>query len=133
MTEREKSEEQHKRPVSWRDVARFSWNYWRPNKWLGGSSAVLMLLAVSMDAIVPVYTGRIVDAMTSGSGNCATSRAAWTAFAMFALLAFLHLALRSGSVFVWNAFAVRNLQSIVTESLRKVQRFNSDWQANAFA
>ena len=28
---------------------------------------------------------------------------------------------------------MRNLQRIVTEALRKVQRFSSDWQANTFA
>jgi ATP-binding cassette subfamily B protein len=128
------SEVVKKTSVSWRDVARFSWNYWRPNKWLGGGAAVLMLVAVSLDAIVPVYTGRIVDAMTThAAGDAEAWNAAWRAFAVFVVLAVLHHALRNGSLFLWNSFAVRNLQAIVTEALHKVQRFSSDWQANTFA
>jgi ATP-binding cassette subfamily B protein len=133
MTEKTKQEKQQRPHVTWRDVGRFSWNYWRPNRWLGAGSALLMLLSVATDAVVPVYTGRIVDAMRATPGNSDAWQAAWTAFAAFALLALLHHALRIGSLFLWNAFAVRNLQSIITEALRKVQRFSSDWQANTFA
>ena len=96
MSER-KNRKSNRRPhVSWRDVARFSWNYWRPNKWLGAGSAALMLLSVSMDAVVPVYTGRIVDAMGARPADSDAWKAAWAAFWMFAVLAFLHHALRNG-------------------------------------
>jgi ATP-binding cassette subfamily B protein len=101
--------------------------------WLGGSSAVLMLLSVSMDAIIPVYTGRIVDAMRGVPGDSGGWTAAWAAFWMFTVVALLHHALRNASLFLWNAFAIRNLQAIVSEALHKVQRFSSDWQANTFA
>jgi ATP-binding cassette subfamily B protein len=133
MTEAKTTKDQQKHAVSWKDIARFSWNYWRPNKWFGAGSAAMMLLSVSMDAVVPVYTGRIVDAMRSMPGDNEAWRAAWAAFWMFAVLAFLHHALRNGSLFLWNSFAVRSLQGIVTEALHKVQRFSSDWQANTFA
>jgi ATP-binding cassette subfamily B protein len=133
MTEKTNEKEQQRHHVTWRDVARFSWNYWRPNKWLGAASAALMLLSVATDAVVPVYTGRIVDAMRAAPGNSDAWRAAWTAFAAFAALAVMHHGLRTGSLFLWNSFAIRNLQSIITDALRKVQRFSSDWQANTFA
>ncbi len=127
-------EEKKERQVSWKQVFRFSCHYWKPNKWLGVGAAVLMLLSVSMDAIVPVYTGKIVDAMTNHKpGDSAAWEAAWGAFFAFVVLAFLHQALRIGSMFFWNAFAVRNLYAIVTEGLQKVQRFSSDWHANTFA
>jgi ATP-binding cassette subfamily B protein len=97
-------------------------------------AAILMMLAVLSDAIVPVYTGRIVDAMASHSpGDAAAWKAAWEAFLIFVILACLHHMLRNGSLFFWNAFAVRNLQGIVSEALQKVQRFSSDWHANTFA
>lgn len=117
-----------------KDVMAFAWHYWRPRKWLGLTAAGLMLASVSMDAIVPVYTGKLIDAMTShAAGDAAALGAAWQAFAGFALLALLHQSLRVVSLAIWNKFAVGNLNAIVTDGLRKVQRFSSDWHANTFA
>jgi ATP-binding cassette subfamily B protein len=127
-------EEKKERQISYKDVMRFAWHYWRPNKMFGIAAAVLMLTSVSMDAIVPIYTGRIVDAMVGHApGDTAAWNDAWAAFWAFALLAFLHQALRVGSLYFWNGFAVRNLQKIVVDGLYKVQRFSSDWHANTFA
>lgn len=128
------TEEKKERQTSWRDVMRFSWHYWRPNKWLGVGAAVLMLASVEMDAVVPVYTGKIVDALTTHApGDPVALHDAWMAFWGFTVLALLHQVLRIGSMFFWNTFAVRNLYAIVTDGLQKVQRFSSDWHANTFA
>ncbi|MDE1153983.1 MAG: ABC transporter ATP-binding protein [Micavibrio sp.] len=130
------SDEQEKkeRQVSYKDVTKYAMHYWGPNKGFGASAALLMLASVSMDAIVPVYTGKIVDAMTKTSlAPDAALAAAWSAFGIFALLAFLHQGLRICSMYCWNAFAVRNLYAIVNDGLNKVQRFSSDWHANTFA
>jgi ATP-binding cassette subfamily B protein len=127
-------EEKKERQISYKDVMRFAWHYWRPNKWFGIAAAALMLTSVSMDAIVPIYTGKIVDAMVGHSpGDTSAWNDAWSAFWAFAVLAFLHQALRVGSLYFWNGFAVRNLQKIVVDGLHKVQRFSSDWHANTFA
>lgn len=127
-------EEKKELQISWKDVMRFAWHYWRPSKWSGAAAAALMLASVSMDAIVPVYTGKIVDAMTShASGDASAWDAAWAAFWGFSLLALMHQVLRVGSLYFWNHFAVRNLYRIVTDGLHKVQRFSSDWHANTFA
>ena len=127
-------EEKKELQISYKDVMRFAWHYWRPNKMFGYAAAALMLTSVSMDAIVPIYTGRIVDAMVGHApGDTAAWNDAWAAFWAFALLAFLHQALRVGSLYFWNGFAVRNLQKIVVDGLHKVQRFSSDWHANTFA
>lgn len=124
-----------KASVSAREVWRFACHYWRPNKKLGVAAACLMLASVLMDAIVPIYTGRMVDAMTGDSiaDMTAATRAAWQAFVAFTILAVMHQALRLGSLWFWNHFAVRSLQAIVTDGMRKVQRFSSDWHANSFA
>lgn len=126
-------EEKKERQAAWQEIARFTWHYWRPNKWLGGVAALLMLASVSMDAVIPVYTGRIVDAMIGKSVNGAGWTEAWTAFGMFVLLAFLHAVLRLCSMKFWNNFAVRNMRALIEEGLHKVQRFSSDWHANTFA
>jgi ATP-binding cassette subfamily B protein len=127
-------EEKKERKVSWSEIMRFSWHYWRPNKWLGAASCALMLGAVSVDSAVPVYMGRIVDAMTKHApGDAAALKAALAAFGVFAALAFANQGLRIGSMYFWNAFAVRSLHAIVTDLMQKVQRFSSDWHANSFA
>jgi ATP-binding cassette, subfamily B, bacterial len=127
-------EEKKIRTVTWRQVIRFADHYWRPRVWLGVSAAGLMLASVLMDAVVPVYTGRIVDAMTAhAAGEDTAMAAAWAAFWGFTILALLHQLLRVCSIYVWNRFAVENLQAIVIDGLRKVQRFSSDWHANTFA
>ncbi|MDP2204695.1 MAG: ABC transporter ATP-binding protein [Alphaproteobacteria bacterium] len=127
-------EEKKQSNVKARDVVRFALYYWRPRVRLGAGAAVLMLASVLMDAVVPVYTGRIVDAMVAMKTDPVTAmQAAWWAFGSFTLLALLHQVLRLLSLYFWNRFAVDNLQSIVTDGLQKVQRFSADWHANTFA
>jgi ATP-binding cassette subfamily B protein len=116
------------------DILRFAVHYWRPHKWLGIAAAAAMMTAVVMDSILPVYTGRIVDAMTRHSATETTAWAgAWSAFWGFAVLALTNQCLRVGSIFIWNRFAVDNMYRLVTEGMKKVQRFSSDWHANSFA
>lgn len=130
----EPEEEKKQSNVKARDVMRFAMHYWRPRVKLGGAAAVLMLASVLMDAIVPIYTGRIVDAMINvGKDGDAAMEAAWWAFGGFTVLALLHQVLRLVSLYFWNRFAVDNLQAIVTDGLQKVQRFSADWHANTFA
>lgn len=120
--------------VAYKDVARFTWHYWRPNKKFGIVSAVLMLTAVSMDAIVPVYSGKIIDALTHHTaGDVTAAHAAWMAFAGFTAVGLANQVLRVSSIYFWNIFATRNLSAIVKDGLQKVQRFSSDWHANTFA
>lgn len=129
MTDEHKTE---KNNVAYRDIVRFALHYWRPDKWMGLSAAGLMLSCVALDAVIPVYTGKIVDALTGGDSAAAT-QAAWKAFGMFILLMGLQPLLRMSALALFNAFAVRNLAAIVNDGLRKVQRFSSDWHANTFA
>ena len=128
------TEEKKDLGVTWRDIVGFALHYWKPKKWVGIASAALMLLSVLTDVFVPVYTGRIVDAMTNhGADEASALNGAWAAFWGFAALAAGHQILRVGSIYAWNAFATDNLFRIVTDGMRKVQRFSSDWHANAFA
>ncbi|MFH1158192.1 MAG: ABC transporter ATP-binding protein [Pseudomonadota bacterium] len=125
---------EHRNKVSIRDTLRFTLHYWKPKKWVGIAAVSLMMLSVVMDSIVPVYTGRIVDAMTRhGAEDAAALAGAWSAFWGFAVLGLLHHAFRLLSLLCLSRFAVSNLYRIVTDGTRKVQRFSADWHANAFA
>jgi len=120
--------------AGYRDILRFAVHYWRPKKWLGITAAAAMMVAVVMDSILPVYTGRIVDALSRHSANeTAAWDAALSAFWGFVVLVIGNQVFRISSVYTWNLFAIDNLYRIVTEGMRKVQRFSSDWHANSFA
>jgi ATP-binding cassette subfamily B protein len=119
---------------AFRDILRFTLHYWKPQRWIGIAAATAMMLSVVMDSVVPVYTGRIVDAMTGhGASDASAWKGAWAAFWGFAVLALLHHLFRMISMLFWNYFAVRNLYRIVTDGMQKVQRFSADWHANSFA
>lgn len=123
-----------KRQSSYKDIIRFTLHYWTPKKWLGIAAAAAMMASVVMDSLVPVYTGRIVDAMTGHGANDASAwQGAWSAFWGFAVLAVLNQTFRFISDLCWVKFAASNLYSIVTDGMRKVQCFSSDWHANSFA
>jgi ATP-binding cassette subfamily B protein len=127
-------EKTKKLTASHRDIARFAWHYFKRRPKSGLAALSLMMAAVAADSIVPVYTGRIVDALVNGAaGDDTALRSALEAFAMFLVLAVSYNVLRAGGIYVWNWFAARNLFDIVTEALYKVQRFSADWHANAFA
>ncbi|MCD8497987.1 MAG: ABC transporter ATP-binding protein/permease [Alphaproteobacteria bacterium] len=54
-------------------------------------------------------------------------------FFLFLAQGFVYHSIRNGTLLVWNIFAIRTLHAIEEETFCKVQRFSSDWHANAFA
>jgi len=117
--------------LKYKDVFDFALHYWGRRKGMGLVLALFMIAATVTDIFVPVYTGRIIDALT-GDAVDAYERAQSYLF-VFILLSVAHVVFRSGANAVWNVFSVRNLYDILTEATYKVQRFSSDWHANAFA
>lgn len=130
-------EEKKQAPVGWRNVVRYACHYWKPNRALGITSAALMLMSVLTDVIVPIYAGKMIDAVTQGMRDGAVeqvdAQAAWHAFCAFVLLGLMFHTLRCLSIYFWNKFAVRNLAAIIKDGMHKVQRFSADWHANTFA
>lgn len=131
------TDNKHHKPegkVAYRDILRFALHYWGQRKAVGIAAAAAMMTAVAADSLVPVYSGRMVDALTMpGVTAEASLHAALAAFIGFAGLSFINLLARFASFGCWNFFAVRNLYQIVTDGMYKVQRFSADWHANSFA
>ncbi len=119
----------------YRDVFKFAWAMWKPQKkylpWLllgmGG--------AAFLDTLFPLVTGWMIDeinvrvSVPDGSWSISLIKI----FAAFALLELFYHTLRNGTLFLWNKAAVQTLYRIVTQSFASVQRFSTDWHANAFA
>lgn len=116
--------------VTYGDIGRFSLHYWKRRWKLGAIAVGLMFGATFMDIILPVYVGQSVDALTQEPRD--VDRAI-TAFSIFTALGFSYSLVRSGSIFVWNKFAVQTMYDLISDATRKVQRFSADWHANAFA
>ncbi|MDB5491513.1 MAG: transporter related protein [Micavibrio sp.] len=116
--------------VTYKDIGGFSLHYWGRRWKMGVGAIALMFVAVATDIVLPVYVGRSVDALTRVPGDNET---AIGAFVVFAVLGFAYPPIRSASMFLWNAFAVNTMYDLVSDAMRKVQRFSSDWHANAFA
>jgi ATP-binding cassette subfamily B protein len=121
-----------------RDVLTFLFRHWRREAGLVAGVAAAMIGATMADLFMPVFAGRLVDAVATHAVHLhepkvqALHAALWALVSMaalgavlvagryFALVAIIHLTLRLMSKFARDAFW-------------RVQRFSTDWHANNFA
>jgi len=119
---------------SFRRVLGFTFAHWRKQPIRVTVVSLGFLLATLADVLTPLYAGQLVDAVTSGPASNAT---AWTA----ALVAFgILMALGVGSAILRHIaymqiipMTLTMMKSIVGDAFHRVQRFSTDWHANAFA
>ena len=62
--------------VPWQRVLRFVLERWRRQPWLASGIALAMVAATLTDVLMPIYAGRLVDAV---SADGAARRTAWAA------------------------------------------------------
>jgi ATP-binding cassette subfamily B protein len=122
------------RADAFRDVFRFTFAHWRRQPWLASGIAGAIGLATAADVLMPVYAGRLVDAVALG----ATDRIAAREAAMAALLAILALGagmvvLRHLSFIGIATLTLRIMDDVARDAFHRVQRFSTDWHANSFA
>src|SRR3982751_4436259 len=97
--------EKDKEHVANKDIFRFAWHYWRRRPGMGAILLAGMAAATAIDALVPVYTGRIVDTLVSHKpGEAAALHSALVYLAIFTVLNVAHNVLRSGSQMLWARF-----------------------------
>jgi ATP-binding cassette subfamily B protein len=85
------------------------------------------------DLFMPVFSGRLVDAMTSAASDPAARRAAFTAFAAIVALGLLSVMLRLVGLHAIVPFTLRIMSEVARNAFMRVQRFSTDWHANSFA
>ncbi len=88
----------------------------------------LAIFATLLDIAIPVFAGRLVEAVTSGG-----ARSPWPDFWAMIGIATLTYTLRQIVSRLEIRFSVRNMETLTKESFTKVQTFSSDWHANTFA
>jgi ATP-binding cassette subfamily B protein len=111
-------------------VLRFTLKLWSRRKLLIGGLALSIMLSTMTEVIVPVYAGRLIDALALGSAGADAALDAFVAMAAFGLAM---VGLRH---FAWWAIVPLTLgmmREITRDSFYRVQRFSTDWHANTFA
>ncbi|MBW9055366.1 ABC transporter ATP-binding protein [Rhizobium mesosinicum] len=117
------------RADAYRNVLGFVFRQWTHRPALVGVIILLVIASTLAEVLVPVFSGRIVDAIAGGNA----ADGAISAFAVVVVLGLTSVTLR------WFIFAgiirltLRIMADVVNEGFHKVQRFSTDWHANSFA
>ncbi len=117
-----------------RVVLAFLFSHWRRERWLVAGVALAMTIATIADLFMPVFAGRIVDAVAVSHGT--RSQALVTAVKALAAMLALGGVLVAGRHFALMGIirlTVRLMSRFASDAFWRVQRLSTDWHANNFA
>ena len=124
----------HMPAVTRKDIIRFARFYWSEKKLFGLLAVVFLGISVGADVFYPIFSGRLVDSLTSLDPKAEGSlNQVLKAFVALMGIQLTHSWLWAAAFWYWNKFAVHNMYRLLTDALRKVQRFSTDWHVNSFA
>jgi ATP-binding cassette subfamily B protein len=123
----------NKRPAAIRVVLPFVFRHWRNQPVDVAVVAGSLLGATVADLFMPVFSGNLIDAMTSGASDPAARRAAFIAFGAIVALGLLSVILRLIGLRAIVPFTLRIMSDVSRDAFMRVQRFSTDWHANSFA
>jgi ATP-binding cassette, subfamily B, bacterial len=113
-----------------RTVFRFALGHWARRKRQAGLLAGAMSLATVTEIFIPVYAGRLIDALSLGPAGRDSVLAA---FAAMVALGVGMVALRHLAWWTVVPFTLGIMRDAASEAFHRVQRLSADWHANSFA
>src|SRR5271154_7573059 len=117
-----------------RDVLAFLFRHWRREAWLVTGVACSMVTATIADLFMPVFAGRMVDAVAMHAGTHRQAlHAALSALGTMLLLGGILVAGRHLSLMGISRLTIRLMARLAGDAFYRVQRFSTDWHANNFA
>ena len=119
------------RKEPFRAVLGFTFRHWARAPRSLASVVATVMVATAADLFMPLYAGRLVDAV-AGSGEAARSAALAALAAMLALGA-ITVAARHLSFIGITVMTLRTMSDVAQEAFARLQRFSTDWHANNFA
>ena len=122
-----------KRPAAIRMVLPFVFRHWLNQPVIAATVAGGLLGATAADLFMPVFSGRLVDAMAAGAADPAARHAALVAFGSIVALGLVSMLLRLVGLWAIVPFTLRIMSDLSRDTFMRVQRFSTDWHANAFA
>jgi ATP-binding cassette, subfamily B, bacterial len=123
----------NQRPTAIRRVLPFVFRHWLHQPVGAAMVAGGLLGATAADLFMPVFSGHLVDAMTSGASDPAARRAAFVAFGAIVALGLVSMILRLVGLQAIVPFTLRIMSDVSRDAFMRVQRFSTDWHANSFA
>jgi ATP-binding cassette subfamily B protein len=122
------------RKKAMRDVLAFLFRHWRREAAVVSATALSMTVATAADLLMPVYSGRLVDAIASHT--VVRAQAVHTAVQAIVMMALLGIILMIGRYLALRSIIVltlRLMSRFARDAFWRVQRFSTDWHANNFA
>jgi ATP-binding cassette subfamily B protein len=117
-----------------RDVLAFLLSHWRREAWLVTGVAASMMTATIADLFMPVFAGRMVDAIAIHPGTHREAlHAALVALITMLMLGAILVAGRHLSLMGISRLTIRIMSRAAGDAFHRVQRFSTDWHANSFA
>src|ERR1700684_3393979 len=117
-----------------RDVLAFLLRHWRREAWLVTGFSFSMVVATIADLFMPVFAGRMVDAIAMHTTTRSQSlHAALSALATMLLLGGILVVGRHLSLMGISRLTIRLMARLASDAFYRVQRFSTDWHANNFA
>lgn len=113
-------------------VIAFALRRWRPKAGVVALIVGSIGLATFADVAMPVFAGRLVDAVAGGPTDAALG-AALGAFAAMIGLAICSIGLRQVSFAGIVRLTLSVMREVAADAFARVQRFATDWHANTFA
>jgi ATP-binding cassette, subfamily B, bacterial len=119
---------------AFRHVLGFTFGHWRKQPVRIVFIGIGMLAATLADVVTPLYAGHLVDAVAGGAAaDTIAWHAAIVAFLVLAALGLSTVVLRQLVFMSIIRLTLRMMTDIATDAFARVQRFSTDWHANAFA
>jgi ATP-binding cassette subfamily B protein len=116
------------------DVLAFLFRHWRRDSLVVAGIAVSMTVATIADLMLPVFSGRLVDAIAlHGLTRAHAVHAAAAAIAIMASLGAILMAARYVAMLGIIRLTLRLMSRFAGDAFWRVQRFSTDWHANNFA
>jgi ATP-binding cassette, subfamily B, bacterial len=117
-----------------RDVLGFTWRHWRRHPWLVAGTAGAMIGTTVADMLMPIYAGRLVDAVgLLEADRDAARHAALAALAAIMALGLAMIVMRHLSFMGIVRLTLRIMTAMAQEAFWRVQRFSTEWHANTLS
>jgi ATP-binding cassette subfamily B protein len=123
----------HNGARTFHDVLGFTWRHWQRQPWLVAGIAAAMMAATVSDVLMPVFAGRLVDAVgLIDADRDAARREALAALAAILALGVVMIVMRFLTFRGIIRLTLRIMAAIAQEAFWRVQRFSTEWHANTF-
>jgi ATP-binding cassette subfamily B protein len=127
-------EKRKDRRTAIRTVLPFAFRHWRNQPWLGSGLALAMVGATVSDLFMPVFAGKLVDAITQGQADFEAAKSgALVAFGAILALGVVQITCRHFGLWAIVPFTLRVMSDMARDAFHLIQRFSTDWHANSFA